>query len=196
MEVKSFDKDLKDILAIRYQADGQDAGSSFNYLSVIDPLTRVYSRAYFDAQLSSKWEDAVSEGTSLTFFIINVDNFKSFNASSDTRSGDYALQKIAKCLKLLFRRSTDLVARDGGDQFIALALEMDNANAEQYAKVIKERIKSLKIYNQLKKDYLTVSIQQIVHHPQKSSSSATFITQLLDNFAKQQADKHLAKNSA
>ena len=183
-------------MAIRYQADGQDAGSSFNYLSVIDPLTRVYSRAYFDAQLSSKWEDAVSERTSLTFFIINVDNFKSFNASSDTRSGDYALQKIAKCLKLLFRRSTDLVARDGGDQFIALALEMDNANAEQYAKVIKERIKSLKIYNQLKKDYLTVSIQQIVHHPQKSSSSATFITQLLDNFAKQQADKHLAKNSA
>lgn len=193
MEVKSFDKDLKDILSIRYQADNSNAGSSSHYLSAIDPLTRVYSRAYFDAQLSAKWEDAVSEGTSLTFFIINVDNFKSFNSSSDTRSGDYALQKIAKCLKLLFRRATDLVARDGVDQFIVLALEMDNANAEQYVKVIKERIKSLKIYNQFKKDYLTVSIQQVVHHPQKSGTSAKFLIQLLDDFAKQQAGKHSAQ---
>lgn len=166
MDVKLFDNDLKDILFIRHQAHNESVLLPSNHLSMIDPLTRVYSREYFDTQLSIQWQEAATEKTSLAFFIIDIDNFKSFNESCDRRSGDYALQKIAKCLKLLFRRSTDLVARNVGDQFIVMVLEMDALNAELYEKTIKERIKNLKIYNQVKKEYLTASIQHVVHYPQ------------------------------
>jgi len=191
MDNKSFDKNLKDILSIRYQIDNTNILLPTNHLSKIDPLTRVYCRDYLDTQLSIQWKDAAYEKTSLAFFIIDIDDFKLFNKSCDTRSGDYALQKIAKCLKLLFRRSTDLVARNIGDQFIVLVFGMDSIKAELYEKNIKERIKNLKIYNHVKKEYLTVSIEHVVHHPKKRGSPVKFLNRLLDDFAKRLPNKHL-----
>jgi diguanylate cyclase (GGDEF)-like protein len=193
MDNKLFDKDFKDILSIRYQTDNTNILFPTNHLSKIDPLTRVYCREYFNTQLSIQWQDAAYEKTSIALFIIDVDDFKSFNKSCDTRSGDYALQKIAKCLKLLFRRSTDLVARNIGDQFIILVLGMGAIEAELYEKTIKERIKNLKIYNHLKKEYLAVSIQHVVHHPKKKSSPAIFLNRLLDDFAKRLPSEHLTE---
>lgn len=194
MGIKSFDKeDLKDMLPIRYQVDNTNILFPTNHLSKIDPLTRVYNREYFNTQLSIQWKDAACEKTSIALFIIDINGLKSLNKSCDTRSGDYALQKIAKCLKLLFRRSTDLVARNIGDQFIILVFGMDAIKAELYEKTIKERIKNLKIYNHVKNEYLTASIEHIVHRPKKNRSAVTFLNRLLDDFVKRLPSEYLTE---
>lgn len=145
-------------------AGGGQEGNSLSRIEVVDSLTRVFHREFFNVQYEIQWKIAARKYESLVLFVIDVDQFSSFNAM-DSRSGDYALQKIAKALGLLIRRSTDFVARYKGDQFVILAADMSEAQAKAHALRICERVRALKILNRQTGQYLSVCVGYVAGVP-------------------------------
>lgn len=64
--------------------------------------------------------------------IVDLDHFKSINDTHGHNVGDLVLTRVAEVLKATARQG-DLVCRLGGEEFVIIALDTDNAGALQLA---------------------------------------------------------------
>lgn len=91
-------------------------------LSLRDELTRLYNRrglellAQQQLRLSKRREEPVS------VLLADVDQLKVINDELGHAEGDRALQDVARVMALTFR-SSDVLARYGGDEFVVLAID-------------------------------------------------------------------------
>jgi len=92
-------------------------------MTLTDELTGLSNRRGFFtlAQQQIKIANRLSKGMML--FFMDFDSLKSINDSAGHQSGDRALVDTAQVLKQTFRES-DVIARYGGDEFVALTLEI------------------------------------------------------------------------
>ena len=87
-----------------------------NLLANFDSLTELYNRQRFEA-LVKEWKLKPHFGCYL--ILIDLDNLKAINDQHGHTAGDAALQKLSGLLKAQWHEK-QLVARYGGDEFIAL----------------------------------------------------------------------------
>lgn len=108
-----------------------DAVELLGKLSAEDALTRLANRREFDRRLGIEWNRARRDGHALSLVLIDVDCFKNYNDHYGHPAGDACLQKVAEALQSVVRRSADLAARFGGEEFVVLlpATEADAAAA-------------------------------------------------------------------
>lgn len=90
------------------------------YLSRHDRLTTLFNRHYFEAQISRLIKKARLESKSLILIAVDVDNLKKINDEMGHMVGDKVLVTVANALVDLLSEDA-IVARFGGDEFIALA---------------------------------------------------------------------------
>ena len=86
------------------------------YLTVHDPMTGLYNRAYFDTEF-----ERLSRGRRfpVSVIIASLDNLQTTNDQQGRDEGDLVLMKAARLLREGFR-AEDLVSRTGGDGFAIL----------------------------------------------------------------------------
>lgn len=149
-------------------------------LALIDPITRAYSKAFFEVQLEIQWNIALRQQAHLNLFIVEVECFDKFCHDNGQHSGDYALQKLAKCLTLLFRRASDLVFRSDTHQFVILASAMDDAQASLYAEQLRARIKNLKIVNRKTGEHLLANVSCVSQVPKIDIQPQSMIQKALN----------------
>lgn len=89
-------------------------------LSRVDPLTGLANRREFDEGLRREFKRAQRQRGLLTLAVLDLDHFKQFNERHGAAAGDAALRQFARLLAERFKRDTDLVARLGGEEFVAL----------------------------------------------------------------------------
>lgn len=101
-----------------------------------DRLTKLYNRSFLEPYLDNQLEAANLSSQQLSLIMIDLDHFKIINDNFGHAAGDYILkifaEQVQKCI-----RKTDLLARYGGDEFIAV---LPSTNMET-AEVIAERIR-------------------------------------------------------
>jgi diguanylate cyclase (GGDEF)-like protein len=90
---------------------------------------------------------------------IDVDFFKGINDTHGHQAGDKVLQNLAKILTEE-RRTDDLVARVGGEEFVLVLPNMDQENAFRFAEKLRKKIECESIDNL----NITVSIGLVVSH--------------------------------
>ena len=95
--------------------------------ALTDPLTNVGNRRYLDRRLKAiiaQYSDG-PERAGLLF--IDVDHFKDVNDLYGHEVGDRVLQMVANSLKLSLR-STDIIGRWGGEEFLIILQNVQNAS--------------------------------------------------------------------
>ncbi|HXN62396.1 MAG TPA: GGDEF domain-containing protein [Acidimicrobiales bacterium] len=108
------------------------------YQASHDALTGLVNRAAFVEQLDLALSHVGRRFNALAVMFIDLDRFKSVNDKADHTAGDAVLQEMSRRLAAATRR-VDVVARFGGDEFVAFA-EVDN---EAEAMDMAERFRSV-----------------------------------------------------
>ena len=88
-------------------------------LATTDGLTKLFNHRYFQETLSVTLQRAVRYKTNISLLIVDIDNFKSINDTYGHRAGDQVLKDISARIKTCFR-TTDIVARYGGEEIVVL----------------------------------------------------------------------------
>jgi diguanylate cyclase (GGDEF)-like protein len=135
-------------LAERLQVANQRLTSTneeIQRISTVDELTGTYNRRYFNQRFEEVWNDHLREKLTLSALMIDVDYFKTYNENSGHLRGDNCLQKIAHEIIHVIRRPRDFAARFGGEEFIVLLPNTNDAGAREIAVRIHQQIERLAI---------------------------------------------------
>jgi len=90
-----------------------------HHLATGDPLTGVFNRIRLEEELDRTWKVSRRYGISMGVVIADIDHFKTLNDSYGHSVGDDILRDFARLLTGAARAS-DIVARYGGDEFVAV----------------------------------------------------------------------------
>jgi diguanylate cyclase (GGDEF)-like protein len=103
----------------------------------IDGLTAVANRRGIDERLETEWRRARRHGRPLSVILLDVDDLKGINDAHGHAAGDEALRQVAFGLVALLR-TTDLLGRSGGDEFVLICPEADQAAVAAVALKIRQ----------------------------------------------------------
>lgn len=132
---------------------------AFEELAMIDGLTGIPNRRYYDDQSKSEWFRAMRDQRPLSIGLLDVDFFKQYNDIYGHPSGDEILIQLANALKTHFGCSSDFAARYGGEEFVFLMPDTSGDQGYQAARKICRGIEELGIHHEgAKAGVLTVSI--------------------------------------
>ncbi|MBN2429526.1 MAG: diguanylate cyclase [Deltaproteobacteria bacterium] len=129
-------------------------------LSTLDFLTNIPNRRRFEEVLFLEWRHALRASKNLTLIILDIDFFKLFNDTYGHLAGDTCLKKIAKTLSNTMNRSTDFVARFGGEEFVVILPDTGSEGAINIAESFKNAIAELAIphHSSPISDFVSVSM--------------------------------------
>jgi diguanylate cyclase len=111
----------------------------------LDPLTGVANRKSFDERFAQELARRTQGGGSSVIQIWDVDNFKHINDSYGHRAGDRVLQSVASCFDAALRTS-DMVARIGGEEFGLLLGGIDIPEAMKFANQLRTKVEGLRFH--------------------------------------------------
>lgn len=110
-------------------------------LSERDEPTGLYNMRAFKLLAASEHDGAERVGLSYGLVMVDIERLKAVNETHGHDAGNRAIELVGATLTRL-TRSTDIVARYGGDEFIVLLPETASAGAEIVANHIRERVEA------------------------------------------------------
>jgi diguanylate cyclase (GGDEF)-like protein len=156
----------------RAKLAAETANRELERLATTDPLTGVSNRRHFHAVAALEIDQAARSGLPLTALTIDVDHFKLINDTHGHTSGDEALRRLADATKGELR-STDLLARMGGDEFVALLPNTDVLGALHVGERLRARIADMTIQFEGKTYGFTISLGIAAYSPDDDTIDKT-----------------------
>jgi diguanylate cyclase (GGDEF)-like protein len=152
------------------------------YLAFIDQLTLIPNRSNLDELLDNEWTRARRNKTPISALLLDIDHFSAFNDHYGKRRGDECLQQIAQSLSSNLKRSSDFIARFGGDEFIVILPGSDASQAILIAERLLMDIVELNIQHEhsITAPIITVSIAGVSSSPSYKDSSPSALLNNLD----------------
>ncbi len=108
-------------------------------LSLTDPLTGLANRRQLERDVAREFA-AARRGRGLVAVMFDLDGFKDYNDRFGHMAGDEALRTFAEALKVE-TRAMNLAARYGGDEFLTLLSDADEAAARIFIQRVAERFR-------------------------------------------------------
>ena len=108
-------------------------------LAATDPVTGVWNRHHGRASLVTETAQGDGPLKPLSILMVDIDNFKAINDSFGHPAGDAVLVEVARRLSESVR-SSDMVARWGGEEFVVLLRDCTLDDAVERAEEIRRQI--------------------------------------------------------
>jgi diguanylate cyclase (GGDEF)-like protein len=118
----------------------EDRAAELHRLATVDGLTGLYNRRYAEQRLAAETARSRRYGHPLLVLALDLNDFKEINDTYGHAAGDLVLRQFAEKLNAAVRIS-DVAARMGGDEFLAILPECP---AEQIEAILK-RLRPLAI---------------------------------------------------
>jgi two-component system cell cycle response regulator len=110
-------------------------------LSITDGLTRVYNRHYLEERLEQEFRRSQRHKTFLTAVMLDIDHFKKINDVYGHQMGDDVLRKLMELCRQV-TRTTDVIGRYGGEEFMVLLPETDLMGGKCVAERLRKLVES------------------------------------------------------
>jgi two-component system, cell cycle response regulator len=120
------------------------AQQQMEILAMRDGLTGLLNRRAIDEYAESEFNIAIRKERTMSVILVDIDHFKTVNDRFGHKSGDHALQQVAKILTEDLR-NYDRVGRWGGEEFILILPETELKDAVTVAERLRVRMEELKI---------------------------------------------------
>jgi len=104
-----------------------------------DKLSGLYNRRAFEAELPAFMERARAIKGGLALIAMDLDHFKPVNDTLGHAAGDFVLREVGKILRENVRK-TDMPCRIGGDEFVVLLADLDEAQAKMRAEALRDAV--------------------------------------------------------
>ncbi len=109
-----------------------------------DSLTGAFTFRVLTERLDEELSRASRTGTSIALLFVDIDKFKPINDNYGHATGNALLVGISEVLQEAVR-STDIVCRYGGDEFVLILVNPDRRGAGRVAEEIRAKTEALKV---------------------------------------------------
>jgi diguanylate cyclase (GGDEF)-like protein/PAS domain S-box-containing protein len=128
------------VLTFRDVTERRDYEAELHRLAVFDELTGLPNRRAFLATLSDHLASQRREDQRGALLVLDLDRFKELNDTLGHAVGDRVLVQAARAMEERLR-ATDFIGRLAGDEFAVLLPRADEAEAQQVAQALAERLR-------------------------------------------------------
>ena len=148
-------------------------------LSLLDGLTGIGNRRFFDEMLQQAWTRAVraQEPDGLSLLMFDVDGFKAYNDHYGHQAGDECLRSITAIAKAGLNHPEAIFARYGGEEFAVILPGADASRAASMAEALRQSIEraALPHLHSVTVPVVTVSVGVSTYEPALVSSSEELV---------------------
>ena len=117
-----------------------EANVQLREYSLRDPLTGAYNRRHFHDAFEQSLQARKDNGAPLALLLLDLDHFKQINDTYGHLAGDDCLRHAAACINDVVGPRGGLVARFGGEEFVAVLPGINAQEALQLAEAVRLRI--------------------------------------------------------
>jgi diguanylate cyclase (GGDEF)-like protein/PAS domain S-box-containing protein len=113
-------------------------------LVYLDALTEVPNRRYLELRVQQAVQEVVQFNRRIGLLMIDLDDFKQVNDQHGHATGDLALKSLSKSLSLTLR-SSNVIGRWGGEEFLVLVAGTTPDGLRSYAERCRQKIAEMEI---------------------------------------------------
>lgn len=124
--------------------------------SLRDSLTGLYNRRFLESYLEKYISFAQRKGFNVGFIMLDIDNFKRINDTYGHKNGDIVLKEVAHVITSSVR-SSDVVVRYGGEEFLVVLPDVAEGKAAVVAEKIRKNVEMTAIHIEGKVIHITIS---------------------------------------
>lgn len=126
-------------------------------MALLDPLTRLGNRRYGEMNLTNKLRELKRYGWAFGVLFIDIDWFKNVNDTYGHDAGDRVLRLIAATISNGLR-SSDIVSRWGGEEFVAFVTNVDEEKLRHVAEKLRVLVERSTVALDGSDTHITISI--------------------------------------
>lgn len=130
------------------------------HISEQDPLTKLTNRRGLERRIDAMFPLCERHKIPVGVIMIDIDQFKKYNDTYGHPQGDVCIRSISKALKNAARRTTDVIARVGGEEFVIFVQEIEKVDLLLLTKRIQNCVEELALKHAPNADFdcVTVSV--------------------------------------
>ena len=113
--------------------------------SLTDALTGLANYRAYRERLDALWAEARIAESAIGALTIDIDHFKGYNDRYGHPAGDACLRAVASCLRATLGDAPQLLARNGGEEFIALFMPAERRRILDLAEQLRQAVRALAI---------------------------------------------------
>ena len=110
-------------------------------IAITDSLTELHTRRYAIERFQEELKRSQARGMKLSFLMIDVDYFKTFNDQQGHLMGDQILREVGKLIREN-TREIDIAGRFGGEEFCVILPDTDRSGARFAAERIRQAVEA------------------------------------------------------
>jgi diguanylate cyclase (GGDEF)-like protein len=148
-------------------------------LAMVDGLTGLFVRRYFDARIDEEIERSKRYGTSFSVVMMDVDDFKALNDQHGHVIGDRVLRAIANVVKGQMR-GVDTAARYGGEEISLILPRTEMVNAYNVGERIRAAIAEERITTDAEAVLAVTSSFGIASYPESGAKNGEDLVRRAD----------------